>query len=238
MQCKLTSLASSDQRQNLASFEKLILRSFARTANIFCWFAVCIALLGATEAKASPYTVTLVPVGSNIVATGSGQIDLTGLIDFGSTPTGLPNGGMHPAGGGIAMGSASSAEVYFIPSLINYLPNNFGVGDTTAASSGSGDYTLFSFQFSHLYLPVGYVTETPLSNSNTYNNATFASLGISSGGYQWSWGPGADQSFTIVVSTPASATPIPAALPLFASGLGVLGLLGWRRKKKAQAAAA
>jgi hypothetical protein len=34
------------------------------------------------------------------------------------------------------------------------------------------------------------------------------------------------------------ATPIPAALPLFASGLGVLGLLGWRRKRKAVALAA
>jgi hypothetical protein len=30
----------------------------------------------------------------------------------------------------------------------------------------------------------------------------------------------------------SSATPIPAALPLFAGGLGVLGLLGWRRKRK------
>jgi hypothetical protein len=29
-----------------------------------------------------------------------------------------------------------------------------------------------------------------------------------------------------------SATPLPAALPLFATGLGALGLLGWRRKKK------
>jgi hypothetical protein len=32
-------------------------------------------------------------------------------------------------------------------------------------------------------------------------------------------------------------TPLPATLPLFASGLGALGLLGWRRKRKAQAAA-
>jgi hypothetical protein len=30
-----------------------------------------------------------------------------------------------------------------------------------------------------------------------------------------------------------SIIPLPAALPLFASGLGALGLLGWRRKKKA-----
>jgi hypothetical protein len=35
----------------------------------------------------------------------------------------------------------------------------------------------------------------------------------------------------------ASATPLPAALPLFASGLGALGLLGWRRKRKAALAA-
>jgi hypothetical protein len=29
------------------------------------------------------------------------------------------------------------------------------------------------------------------------------------------------------------AVPLPAALPLFATGLGVLGLLGWRRRRKA-----
>jgi len=39
-------------------------------------------------------------------------------------------------------------------------------------------------------------------------------------------------------SGPISATPLPAALSLFASGLGVLGLLGWRRKRKAQAVTA
>ena len=37
--------------------------------------------------------------------------------------------------------------------------------------------------------------------------------------------------------TIATATPLPAALPLFSSVLGVVGLLGWRRKRKAQAVA-
>jgi hypothetical protein len=32
-----------------------------------------------------------------------------------------------------------------------------------------------------------------------------------------------------------SQTPVPAALPLFATGIGGLGLLGWRRKRKAVA---
>jgi hypothetical protein len=41
-------------------------------------------------------------------------------------------------------------------------------------------------------------------------------------------------SFLIGTATPVT-TPLPAALPLFAGGLGVLGLLGWRRKRKVAA---
>ena len=39
------------------------------------------------------------------------------------------------------------------------------------------------------------------------------------------------------VASDVGDTPLPAALPLFATGLGAMGLLGWRRKRKAQAAA-
>ena len=38
------------------------------------------------------------------------------------------------------------------------------------------------------------------------------------------------------MSVTDNTTPLPAALPLFATGLGALGLLGWRRKRKALAA--
>jgi hypothetical protein len=36
----------------------------------------------------------------------------------------------------------------------------------------------------------------------------------------------------IAAAAAPAATPLPAALPLFATGLGGLGLLGWRRKRK------
>ena len=47
---------------------------------------------------------------------------------------------------------------------------------------------------------------------------------------------GADNNFETFVTTGVSATPLPASLPLFASGLGAFGLLGWRRKRKKVAA--
>lgn len=37
------------------------------------------------------------------------------------------------------------------------------------------------------------------------------------------------------LSSTIDQTPLPAALPLFVSGLGALGLFGWRRKRKAAA---
>jgi hypothetical protein len=39
---------------------------------------------------------------------------------------------------------------------------------------------------------------------------------------------------TTLAPAPLANTPLPTTLPLFASGLGALGLLGWRRKRKAR----
>jgi hypothetical protein len=41
-----------------------------------------------------------------------------------------------------------------------------------------------------------------------------------------------DQEFDFAVFSAGAATPLPAALPLFASGLDALGLFGWRRRTK------
>jgi hypothetical protein len=46
-----------------------------------------------------------------------------------------------------------------------------------------------------------------------------------------------DLSIASIAEGSAGETPLPAALPLFASGLGALRLYGWRRKKKAQSVA-
>jgi hypothetical protein len=40
-----------------------------------------------------------------------------------------------------------------------------------------------------------------------------------------------DNGLLIAPSNALIVTPLPAAFPLFATGLGILGLLGWRRKR-------
>ena len=42
------------------------------------------------------------------------------------------------------------------------------------------------------------------------------------------------RTFNMTFSLSGAEVPIPAALPLFATGVGALGLLGWRRKRRAQ----
>jgi hypothetical protein len=76
------------------------------------------------------------------------------------------------------------------------------------------------------------------SISNAYANITVATS--SSGDLTSSLGPttfiSASNGFapgTWSASDPPSATPLPAALPLFAGGLGALAMLGWRRKRRA-----
>ena len=74
----------------------------------------------------------------------------------------------------------------------------------------------------------------------TQNNGALAGFGIdtffqfNSGMAIWkaaAW----DGTMRFTVGGNVSAVPLPAALPLFAGGLGLLGLLGWRRKRMAAA---
>jgi hypothetical protein len=65
--------------------------------------------------------------------------------------------------------------------------------------------------------------------------ATLSSTGLNNGTFDIENTASFDGANGLVVSGTA-ITPIPAALPLFASGLGALGLIGWRRKRRTQTA--
>jgi hypothetical protein len=72
------------------------------------------------------------------------------------------------------------------------------------------------------------------------NSGDTAFIELSSNGFtevDYIWGSNLTQSLSGNVDIGVAATPLPAALPLFAGGLGALGLLGWRRKRAARSLA-
>jgi hypothetical protein len=198
--------------------------------------------LSAPPAQAG-YIVTLEQEGLNVVATGSGTIDLTGLTF---------NGNLSNIGGAQIAPDANVGYIQTGPTTTpqpasQYTgftgPFSFGppsIIGGTGASSGSGDTVAIAAGVDKLLdLPQGYVSGSPLSDTSTYDNQTFASLDATPGTYVWTWGSGAHaDSFTLQIGPAA----VPA--PLIGHGLPVLLAVGgllfgaklWGRAKRQQVA--
>ena len=197
----------------------------------------CALLLGATVgANASPYVVTLEQVGTSVVATGSGDINTAGLT-FDTSTSDEPE--MSPNGAALFIGGVALESQLVDLNTVTFTagdPTNFGSGILTVANSTTGTFVGIGGSVGQIDLATNYTSGTSISDSATFDSETFATLGVTPGTYEWTWGDASDQSYTLIIGT--AATPLPAALPLFASGLGAMGLLGWRRKRKAAAIAA
>lgn len=188
----------------IASRSRKPLQSLLATLAIVIMCGLC-----AGPAQAG-YLVTLQQVGPDVVATGTGTVDLTGLTPEFST---IQSGAfMNPTFGVLTMGTTAftSADVYFGATG----PTSFGTGADTDANSGTGDHVSIGGFEALLLLPQGYVSGTALSDSSTYDGKTFSTLGVTAGTYVWSWGTGPNQSFTLQIPT--------AAVPDSGSTFGLL----------------
>jgi hypothetical protein len=186
-------------------------------------YNVLAGLSGSDESGIDLGTLTLTPGVYNF--SSSAQLTGTLHLDF----SGNPNGAFEFVIGS-ALTTASDSKV----SVVGGNSNSAVVWDVgTSATLGTG--TLFEGNI----LALASITMTTgasigcgraialggavtmdtntISNNcgNSETSADFGSRGFSGG-----------------------STPLPAALPLFATGLGAFGLLGWRRKRKSAAAIA
>jgi hypothetical protein len=173
--------------------------------------------LSAPSARAG-YVVDLTQQGSNVVATGSGPIDLTGLSFDGSLINDLTN--IDPSFGLIHTGPAFPVEVDVYTGITG--PTSFGSGGESFPSSGSGDFVGVEQGF-FLIVPTGYVSDGPLSDTSTYDGQTFKSLGATPGTYKWTWGTGANQNFTLVIGTVVPELSTWAMMLIGFAGLGLMG---------------
>ena len=199
--------------------------------------AMMFAALAATQVQAGSFTVTLTQQNGNVVASGSGAIDLTGLSfdgDISSFSCGY-FGLLVPSTGFIAAGGDTcplAGDRYLGPISG---PVAFGTGDYTIATGHSGTGDIFSLhapsnEESFLIVPQGYMSGDPLSDGSTWDNANFGDLGVTPGTYVWTWGTAADQSFTLDVLAPR--VPEPSSVAVFGGGLLVLSFVMLRRRRR------
>src|SRR5215213_5042216 len=103
---------------------------------------------------------------------------------------------------------------------------SFGSGDlpfpSGSASSGSGDIVGVIGGLDELHVPDGYLSNGALSNSSTWSNQTFSSLGVTPDTYEWTWGTGAHQDFFRLVIVSPAAVPEPASAALLGAALAGL----------------
>lgn len=176
-------------------------------------------LLGLSVPSAQAgFTVTLEQVGTNVVATGSGAIDLTGLSFIRNNFN--DNGFIHPIDAVLVVGGAPEDAAYAFTGG----PGSFGSGGGTTASSFTGDPVDIVGVNEELSVPLNYISGTALSDTATWDNASLSSLGVTPGIYEWTWGVGVNQNVTLDAMA-ATVVPEPEPSSLLLLGAALAGLL-------------
>ena len=175
----------------------------------------CLALVcsGLAAATATCYATTFDVSGTFSTDTLGGTINID-VISGTVTSADVTVSGISPA---------VTGPFTTIDNLVPYPPADdllyIALADGTSSSS---DGLVLFLPTSSL---IGY-SGGPMC-STTYSCSLTAQTYLAAGGVA---------PFYHLTSGSLTATPLPAALPLLATGLGAMGLLGWRRKRKNAAA--
>jgi len=176
------------------------------------------------------------PYSNDPVAIGPGTFGGNGYSYFGGFVLGPPATNTYGVPFLTEVGVSNSIElVYYTENFISsavgfdigYSNNNLGPMTLEVCSAGNCYFEQAIQPLTTLF--VGFVSSTPISNWG------FAILLNGSYGDVQGQLTGLD---VLDVSIEGTATPLPPTWTLMTGGLGAMGLLGWRRKKKIAARAA
>jgi hypothetical protein len=184
------------------------------------------------------YFVTLSQGIGEVDASGSGKIDLTGLSSLGTalTPVGVESDKGYlvtgPTDGDAVVGTYRGFSG----------PSNFGGGPPILGTSGTGSAVGIDAEAgksaNFLDVPANYTSDTPLTSTLIFAGETFKTLGLKPGAYEWTWGNGPDQNFTVVIGPLGAAVPESSTCVMMLLGFAGLGFAGYRHGSKGRIALA
>jgi len=172
---------------------------------------------------------------------GCGTTGGAGIAAIGYAPNGAQVG--YTTGGAGDAGSIAQDVTTIIPGAtytFSIMVGNPVAGGLTkyrivlGYTTTPGDFST-NVQFANVL----YTAAVDIPDAGVFQLVTLSAVAplIATGDITFAFGTG-DNSFGYWDQASLTATPVPAALPLFATGLGAFGLFGWRRKRKNVAALA
>ena len=171
-------------------------------------------------------------IGSNVVVTGSGSVNLTALNveydddNFTNTFTDIQ---LFAGPAAFADGLVTAYSGLSGPSTIGAIPNVLLLPDDSADSNGNLFGLLSNDQSNGdgtgrplLFLPQSYTSSALLAGTSFYSNTTYADFGLTDGTIKtWSWGTGAT---AVSVNVQVGSTPVPAPLGIAGAGAVFTGI--------------
>jgi hypothetical protein len=166
--------------------------------------------------------INMTQVGSNVVAIGNGTLNTTALST--STPGGAHTGYVVPNLRFLSLGASSATSFAGFNGTFTG-PTSFGLGGIGFATSATGDSFFFDGTF--FAVPLGYASNSLLSNTTTWASSSLAGLGASPGTYTWTWGtPGTPNADFITLNITAVPEPTSVAL------VGLSSIFAFARRKR------